>query len=142
MEEANELAKEIYELAKAGMGDTEGTGPEEIPRDAAQEDVLAANPGGAIPDELRRELTVRVFAAGKIYETMGEDPAEPLRDTSAPEDATSNETSPEEMPRDTAGREDSNNDDANGHDLGDVAALDGVAADEELDESYELTKET
>ena len=46
------------------------------------------------------------------------------------------------MPRDTAGREDSNDDDANGHDLGDVAAQDGVAADEELDESYELTKET
>ena len=63
MEEADELAKEIYKLTKAGMGDTEGTGPEEIPRDAAQEDVTADDPGGAIPDELQRESAVEEFAA-------------------------------------------------------------------------------
>ena len=145
LEEANELAKEIYELTKAGMGEIEGAGPEEIPRDATQKDVTTDDLGGAIPDELLREPAGKEFAAGKTYKTADEDPEEPLRDTSAQEDATANETkgdSPEEMPRDTAGRKDSNDDDANGHDLRDITARDGFAADEELDESYELTKET
>ena len=46
------------------------------------------------------------------------------------------------MPKDTTSREDFNDDDTIGHNLRDIAAQDGVAADEELDESYELTKET
>ena len=82
------------------------SGPKEIPRNAAQEDVTADDPGGVFPDELRREPAVKEFAAGKINETTDEDPEEPLRDTSAQEDSTANEAkgdSSEEIRRNTAG---------------------------------------
>ena len=129
LEEADELAKEIDELAKAGMSETKGAGPKEIPMDAAQEDVTANDPGGTIPDEQLMEPAVKEPAEGKIYETAGEDPEEPLRDTSAQEDATTNEAkgdSSKEMPRDTAGQENFNDDDADGHDLRDITAQDDV----------------
>ena len=91
LEEIYDLIQEIFELAKAGIGETENVGPEEMPRNATQKDVTAKDTKGDSPDELLKEPAIEKSAAEKIYETAGGNPKEPFRDTAALEDFTVND---------------------------------------------------
>ena len=79
------------------------------------------------------------FGLEEMGETDITGPEDSPRDTSAQEGDTAYETkgdSSEEMPNDT-GRESFNNDDADGHGLRDIAALDDITADDDLEEMAE-----
>ena len=78
-------------MAKTGKDEKGGAGPEEMPRNAAQEDVTASNTEGNRPGELLRETAIKKSVTEKVYETMSGSPEEPLRDTAALKDDAAND---------------------------------------------------
>ena len=65
----NELVQGICEPSEAGLNEpskTKNEGPKEMPRETAQEDVLANKTKGDSPDELPEKPAIRESVAEKI----------------------------------------------------------------------------
>ena len=88
IQESYETVQKVFKVTKAGAEETEDAGPEEMPRDTAQEDGTAKDTEGDGPDELMKEPSTERSVSKKIYENMSGNPEDPLRSTAAREDVT------------------------------------------------------